>query len=94
MESNIAVITIPLTEWQELKNNLQLITKTVLDMKSKGEKELLTVKEAQEVLKCSRNTLQSYFDKGFLEPVRMQNKKYSKVLVKRSDIEYFIQNKA
>jgi excisionase family DNA binding protein len=92
--SNIAVITIPVAEWLGVKSDLKQIAKTLLELKSKGEKELLTPKEAMEVLKCSRNTLQKYIDKGILEPLRMQSNKYSKVLIKRADIEYFLNNNA
>ncbi|MBF7093590.1 helix-turn-helix domain-containing protein [Flavobacterium sp. ALJ2] len=91
---NIAVVTVSLTEWTDLKNTVQSIAKNVLELKSKEKKELLTPKEAMGVLNCSRNTLQAYIDKGFLEPVRMQSMKYSKILIKRSDIDYFIENKS
>lgn len=94
MESSVAVITIPLEEWKGIKSQMEFISKNILEIKAKGHKELLTPKEAMEVLKCSRNTLQSYIDKGFLEPVRMKTEKYSKLLIKRADIDYFLQTKA
>jgi hypothetical protein len=94
MESTISVITVPLAEWTDLKSQIQSIAKSLLEIKAKGQKELLTPKEAMELLKCSRNTLQSYIDKGFFDPVRMKSEKYSKVLIKRADIDYFIQSKA
>jgi hypothetical protein len=94
MENNIAVITVPLTEWQELKSEMVSIAKSLLEIKNKGQKENLTPKEAMEVLKCSRNTLQSYIDKGFFSVIKMKSEKYSKVIIKRADIDYFIQSRA
>lgn len=94
MENGIAVITVPLTEWQELKSQMGSIAKSLLDIKNKGQKEFLSPKEAMEMLKCSRNTLQSYIDKGFFSVTKMKSEKYSKVIIKRSDIDFFIQSRA
>ncbi|WP_348824019.1 helix-turn-helix domain-containing protein [Flavobacterium aestuarii] len=94
MESGIAVITVPLTEWQELKSQMGSIAKSLLDIKNQGQKEFLSPKEAMEMLKCSRNTLQSYIDKGFFNVTKMKAEKYSKVIIKRADIDYFIQSRA
>lgn len=94
MENSIAVITVPLAEWQQIKTDLSNISKHLLDIKNKGQKEFLTPKEAMEVLKCSRNTLQSYIAKGFFNVTKMKSEKYSKVIIKRADIEYFIESKA
>ena len=93
MSADIAVITVPLSEWSEVKNQLQTISKSLLEMKGKDKAEFLTPKEVCELLKCSRNTFQSYIDKGFLEPIRMNTKKYSKVLVRRTDVDYFIESR-
>lgn len=93
MENNIAVITVPLSEWSEVKNQLANIGKSLLELKGKDKAEFLTPKEVCELLKCSRNTFQSYIDKGFLEPIRMNTKKYSKVLVRRVDVDYFIESR-
>jgi Fic family protein len=94
MQNGIAVITVPLVEWEEIKTQLSTISKHLLDIKNKGQKENLTPKEAMEVLKCSRNTLQSYIDKGFFNVIKMKSEKYSKVIIKRSDIDYFIESRA
>ena len=93
MENNIAVITVPLNEWKDLKNQMQNIAKSLLEIKSQEKSEFLTPKEVCELLKCSRNTFQSYIDKGFLEPIRMKSQKYSKVLIKRVDVEYYLQSR-
>lgn len=91
--TNIAVITVPLAEWMDVKSQLQSIAKSLLEMKSKDKSEFLTPKEVCQLLKCSRNTFQSYIDKGFLEPQRMKSEKYSKVLIKRADVDYFLQSR-
>ena len=93
MDTNIAVISVPLDEWTELKTQIKAIAKGLLEIRGKEKSEFLTPKEVCELLKCSRNTFQSYIDKGFLEPIRMNTKKYSKVLVKRSDVDYFLQTR-
>lgn len=94
MENSIAVITVPLTEWQELKAEMVSIAKSLLDIKNKGQKEFLTPKEAMEMLKCGRTTLQSYIDKGFFSVTKMKSEKYSKVIIKRADIDYFLESRA
>ena len=50
MESNIAVITIPLTEWSELKTQIQSIQKTMLEIKGSSKSEFLTPNEVCELL--------------------------------------------
>ena len=93
MSTDIAVITVPLQEWNDLQNRLESIDKSLLEIKGKDKSEFLTPKEVCELLKCSRNTFQSYIEKGFLEPVRMKSEKYSKVLVKRVDVDYFLESR-
>ncbi len=93
MQTSIAVITVPLTEWEAVKDQLSNISKHLHDIKSKGQKELLTPREAMELLKVSRNTLQSYIDRGFFGIIKMKSEKYSKVLIKRSDINFFIESR-
>lgn len=94
MENNIAVITVPLDEWTELKSQIKTIAKGLLEIKNKGQKEFLTPKEAMEMLKCGRTTLQTYIDSGFFKITKMSSKKYSKVLIRRADIDYFIESRA
>jgi excisionase family DNA binding protein len=93
MDTNIAVITVPLAEWKDLKTQMQSIAKSLLEIKGKDKSEFITPKEVCELLKCSRNTYQSYIEKGFLEPIKMKSEKYSKLLFKRADIEYFLQSR-
>ena len=93
MENNIAVVTVPLQEWNDLKSTVQGISTNLRVMISKSKSELLTVKETTELLKCSRNTFQSYVDTGALEVIRTKKKKYSKILVKRTEVYRFLENK-
>lgn len=94
MQNSIAVITVPLNEWETLKAEMTSISKSLLDIKNKGQKEFLTPKEAMILLKISRNTLQKHIEKGFLTPIKLSSEKYSKILIKRSDIDYFIESRA
>ena len=93
MENNIAVVSVPLQEWTDLKSQIKHIGKSLIELKTKDKSEFLTPNEACELLKCSRNTYQSYVDNGSLEVVKMKNKKYSKVLIKRAELYSFLENK-
>lgn len=93
MENSIAIVQVPQSEWNDLKNQMQTISKSLLELNGKNKAEFLTPKECCELLKCSRNTFQSYIDKGFLEPIKMKSEKYSKILVKRVDVDFLIQSK-
>ncbi len=92
-DNNIAFITVPLEEWTEVKSQLTEISKNLLELKGKNKSEFLTPKEVCELLKCSRNTFQSYIDKGFLEPIKMKTEKYSKLLVRRIDVDFYLQSR-
>jgi hypothetical protein len=90
MESNIAVITVPLSEWSEVKNQLENIGKCLLALEGKSKSEYITPKEVCELMKCSRNTYESYIRQGILKPIKVKSEKYSKLLFKRVDIDYFL----
>jgi hypothetical protein len=93
MENSIVIVQVPQSEWNDLKNQMQTISKSLLELNGKNKAEFLTPKECCELLKCSRNTFQSYIDKGFLEPIKVKSEKYSKILVKRVDVDFLIQSK-
>jgi excisionase family DNA binding protein len=93
MDNSIAVITVPLNEWTEVKSQLNTISKALLELNGKNKSEFLTPKEVCELLKCSRNTFQSYIDKGFLDPIKMKTEKYSKLLVRRIDVDFYLQSR-
>jgi excisionase family DNA binding protein len=90
MNAQVAVITIPVQEWNEQKAMLKSLCEKVGKLTDKEEKELLTPKEVCEMLKIGRTTYQRYITNGTLEPVKVNRKKYSKVYVRRSDIENLI----
>jgi excisionase family DNA binding protein len=88
--TQVAVITIPVQEWNEQKAMIKSLCEKVGKLTDKEEKELLTPKEVCEMLKIGRTTYQRYVIDGTLEPVKVSKKKYSKVYVRRSDIEDMI----
>lgn len=90
MANEIGVVHIPLEEWNQQKKDIEYLTKCVIQLLSKGQKETLTVNEACEYLKCSRNTLNSYVESGLLVPIQVKKQKYSKILFKREDLEYLL----
>ena len=92
MDTQVVVITVPLQEWNEQKAMIKSLCEKVGKLTDKEEKELLTPKEVCEMLKIGRTTYQRYVINGTLEPVRVSRKKYSKMYVRRSDIETLISN--
>lgn len=90
MDTQIAVITIPIEEWNETKGMIKNLCNEVEKISMKKEKELLTPKEVCEILKIGRTTFQRYIANGILEPIKVNNNKYSKMYVKRSDIKKII----
>ena len=55
--------------------------------------EVLTEKEARKYLGCSRNTFKNYVDTGVLEVIEIKKKKYSEILVKRTELHRFLDGK-
>lgn len=88
----LAIITVPLQEWNETKAMIKSLSDAVASMTQKEEKELLTPKEVCEILKIGRTTFQRYLSNGDLIPVKVNRKKYSKILIRRSDITSLIEN--
>lgn len=87
MENMTLVPTNALTQILEKLDNLEV---SVSSLTHRRAKELLTHKEAQQLLKCSRNTLDSYVYDGYF--TRIQESKGKKILFKRSELEAFINN--
>lgn len=90
--SELKFITIPATEWEKLQEDIKFIATGILEIKQKNSKEFLTFKEAQQKLKCSRNTLQNYIDAGKLTGLETSRGIYKKLLFRNADIDYFLQN--
>lgn len=90
MSTQIAVITVSVEEWNETKDMIKNLCNEVEKLTMKKEKELLTPKEVCEILKIGRTTFQRYITGGILEPIKVNNSKYSKMYVRRSDIQKII----
>lgn len=90
MNDPIAVITVPLNEWQETKDMIKSLCAKVSKLTDKEENELLTPKEVCEILKIGRNTYQRYVANGTLEPIKVNRQKNAKVYIKRSELQKLI----
>lgn len=89
MKQNIT-ITVPITEWQELKA-LVLETRTQLSkLVAESGKELLTPAEVCRMLKIGKSTYQRYVIAEVFEQTKIGKGKNSRVYVKRSEIEKLI----
>jgi response regulator of citrate/malate metabolism len=92
MESTIAVLTVPLNEWNELKALVKDTSNQVRELTGREQKELLTPKEVCSILKIGRTTFERYMNDGVFEVVKVNKQKYSKNYVKRSHLEELIKN--
>lgn len=90
--SEVKFITIPATEWEDLKGELKFIATEILAIKQKNSKEFLTFKELCGKLKCSRNTAQNYINSGKIVGLETKTGIYKKLLFRNADIDYFLQN--
>jgi len=88
----IAILTVPLNEWNEQKALLKDISDQVRALTGKEQKELLTPREVCEMLKIGRTTFERYMNNGVFEVVRVNKQKYSKSYVKRSHLEDLIKS--
>ena len=88
----IAVLTVPMTEWNEQKALIKDISEQLRSLTGKEQKELLTPKEVCEVLKIARSTFDRYMNNGVFEVIKVNKQKYSKSYVKRSHLEELIKN--
>lgn len=64
----------------------------IKDLRASRGQEMLTHKEVQKLLKCSRNKLDDLVRDGFIKKIQPDGKG-RKVLFKRSEIEQYIENK-
>jgi response regulator of citrate/malate metabolism len=88
----IAVLSVPLNEWNELKALIRHTSEQVRELTGREQKELLTPKEVCEVLKIGRSTFERYMNDGVFEVVKVNKQKYSKNYVRRSHLEDLIKN--
>ena len=64
----------------------------IKDLRASRGQEMLTHKEVQKLLKCSRNKLDDLVRDGFIKKIQPDGKG-RKVLFKRSEIEQYIEHK-
>ena len=64
----------------------------IKDLRASRGQEMLTHKEVQKLLKCSRNKLDDLVRDGFIKKIQPDGQG-RKVLFKRSEIEQYIENK-
>lgn len=86
---------ISIVQNQTLEHILQKMDKLevmIKDLRASRGQEMLTHKEVQKLLKCSRNKLDDLVRDGFIKKIQPDGKG-RKVLFKRSEIEQYIENK-
>lgn len=74
-------------EWNEVKSILHKIQEDVNIIKAEYEKELLTPKEVQSILKIGKTTYQRYIDSNVFQQIKIEGKAY----VERSEIRRLIE---
>jgi response regulator of citrate/malate metabolism len=88
--ATVAVVTVPIGEWNETKAMLKSISEQVEQLTNKDKKELLTPKEVCQELKIGRTTFERYVINGVFDPVRVNKQKYSKIYIRRADMERLV----
>jgi response regulator of citrate/malate metabolism len=90
--TQIAVISVPMGEWNELKAMIKDTSNQIRELTGREQKELLTPKEVCAMLKIARTTFERYMNDGVFEAVKVNKQKYSKVYVRRAHLEELIKN--
>lgn len=85
--NEVAVITLPKSEWDEVKAQLTTIGAQVAKLTAQEEKELLTPKEVMKILKIGQTTFERYVINGTLEIVRIGSGARQRRYVKRSELD-------
>lgn len=87
MEQN--TVLIPVATLETLINKIDRLELKISELVNKGKSEYLCIKEVMQVLKCTRNTVNNYVDRGYFS-VYQPNGKGSKLMYKRAEIEKFL----
>lgn len=87
----IAVLHIPVTEWNELKQTLSSLQKQLSKVVDKEESELLTITEAMKKLKVGRSTILRYLENGLLQATRIGGKG-TKKYISLKEINHALEN--
>ncbi|MGV0931571.1 helix-turn-helix domain-containing protein [Empedobacter brevis] len=87
----IAVLHIPVTEWNDLKQTLSSLQKQLSKVADKEESELLTIPEAMKKLKVGRSTILRYLENGLLQATRIGGKG-TKQYISLKEINHALEN--
>ncbi|MGV0756784.1 helix-turn-helix domain-containing protein [Empedobacter brevis] len=87
----IAVLHIPVTEWNDLKQTLSSLQKQLSKVVDKEESELLTIPEAMKKLKVGRSTILRYLENGSLQATRIGGKG-TKQYISLKEINHALEN--
>jgi len=87
---NVSIITVPQSEWNELKAQVNSIVDKVTALTSKEQKELLTPGEVMKILKIGRTTFDRYVRESILPVTKVNTKKRAKSYVKRVELDRLI----
>ncbi len=90
MEKEIAILTVPANEWNDLIKMVKNTVTQLSELTGRQSKDLLTPDEVCDILKISRSTYERFKNEGIIPIVKVGGRKYSKNLIKRSDIEKLI----
>jgi excisionase family DNA binding protein len=85
-----ATLAVPLSEWNELKALLAETRDLLLAQSGQRKNDLLTPAEVCRTLGISRSTFERLADSGVIPTIKLQRRKYTKVQVKRSDIDQLL----
>lgn len=89
MES-IAVVTIPLKEWNEMRAEVKQVRKLFDNFLEDGKPEYLTAAQVCQTLNITRSTYERWRKEGKIPVITIGKKKYSKPLVKRTELEAMV----
>lgn len=76
---------------EHILKNMDKLEVMIKDLRARRGQEMLTHKEVQMLLKCSRNKLEDLVREGFIKKIQPDGKG-RKVLFKRSEIEQYIES--
>lgn len=91
---NNEIVSIPLSEFNEFKA-LLIETRDLLKAQSTAKgTELLSPVEVCRLLDISRSTFERLVERGVIPAIQIQRRKYTKVQVRRSDIDQLLKQGA
>ncbi|MEG2121483.1 MAG: helix-turn-helix domain-containing protein [Rikenellaceae bacterium] len=85
--NELSVISVPTTEWNEVKATLSNLSQQMTILVAKDQSELMTVEEAREMLKVGGTTIERYIKAGQLNVERLNDNPKGKRYIRRSEIE-------